>query len=78
VRAGGEPVQDALLVIRADTARVASRRGSPSRRSTGLRGWKEGDFHELLDRGRTVPAEQGLEMLFPDAAAHAPEFGAWT
>jgi LmbE family N-acetylglucosaminyl deacetylase len=43
-----------------------------------LRGWKNGAFRELLDRGQIVTAEQGLDRLFPDAAAHAAELAAWT
>jgi hypothetical protein len=42
-----------------------------------LRGWKNGDFHEVLDRGQIITAEQGLETLFPDAAVHAAELAAW-
>jgi N-acetylglucosamine malate deacetylase 1 len=43
-----------------------------------LRGWKDGDFHEVLDHGHTVTAEQGLESLFPNAAVHAAELTTWT
>jgi N-acetylglucosamine malate deacetylase 1 len=42
-----------------------------------LRGWKDRDFHEVLDRGQTVTAEQGLEILFPDTTVDAAEFAAW-
>jgi LmbE family N-acetylglucosaminyl deacetylase len=42
-----------------------------------LLGWKDGDFYEVLDRGQTVTAEQGLESLFPNAGDHARELAAW-
>ena len=42
-----------------------------------LRGWRDGDFHEVLDHGEIVTAEQKLDTLFPAAADHTAERAAW-
>jgi hypothetical protein len=30
-----------------------------------LRGWKDGDFHDVLEKGRAISAEDSLEELIP-------------
>ena len=42
-----------------------------------LRGWKDGEFHEVLKEGTTVTADQRLDLLFPDVTARTLELAAW-